>query len=394
MTALSDIKVLETGSMLAGPFCGTLLGDFGAEVIKLEKPGKPDALREWPPFKDGQPLWWKAMARNKRLATLDISRPEARDATLALIGRSDIVIENFRPGTLERWGLGPANLAAEFPHIVWVRVSGYGQTGPYSGRGGYATIAEAYSGLASFTGFPDRGPMVSAFPLGDYVAGTYAAFGAMAAINARRQTGRGQVVDVSLFEPFLRILESAIVRYDQTGRKKPLLGNQMEEDVPRNIYATRDGHVAISVGSQAIFNNLLDAMGRADLKGDKRFSSQDARAENRDATDGLVRDWLAQRTTAEALKAFETNKVVAGKINDMEDVFADPHMAAREALTTVMDPQFGPMRLPAPVPKLSETPGQVRWTGGEPGRDNDHVFRELLGLSVQTIDGMRKAGVI
>ncbi|MGE0096541.1 MAG: CaiB/BaiF CoA transferase family protein [Alphaproteobacteria bacterium] len=394
MMALSDIKVLETGSMLAGPFCGTLLGDFGAEVIKLEKPGKPDALREWPPFKDGQPLWWKAMARNKRLATLDISRPEARDATLALIGRSDIVIENFRPGTLERWGLGPGDLAVKFPHIVWVRVSGYGQTGPYSGRGGYATIAEAYSGLASFTGFPDRGPMVSAFPLGDYVAGTYAAFGAMAAINARRQTGRGQVVDVSLFEPFLRILESAIVRYDQTGKKKPLLGNQMEEDVPRNIYATRDGYVAISVGSQAIFNNLLDAMGRADLKGDPRFSSQDARAEHRDETDGLVRDWLAQRITAEALKAFEVNKVVAGKINDMADVFADPHIAAREALTTVMDPQFGPMRLPAPVPKLSETPGSVRWTGGEPGRDNDHVFREVLGLSAQAIDGMRKAGVL
>jgi crotonobetainyl-CoA:carnitine CoA-transferase CaiB-like acyl-CoA transferase len=394
MTALSDIKVLETGSMLAGPFCGSLLGDFGAEVIKLEKPGKPDALREWPPFKDGQPLWWKAMARNKHLATLDISRPEAREATLALIGRSDIVIENFRPGTLERWGLGPADLAAEFPHVVWVRVSGYGQTGPYSGRGGYATIAEAYSGLASFTGFADRGPMVSAFPLGDYVAGTYAAFGAMAAINARRHTGRGQVVDVSLFEPFLRILESAIVRFDQTGKKKPLLGNQMEEDVPRNIYATRDGHVAISVGSQAIFNNLLDAMGRADLKGDPRFSSQDARAEHRGETDGLVRDWLAQRTTADALKAFEANKVVAGKINDMADVFADPHVAAREALTTVMDAQFGPMRLPSPVPKLSETPGSIRWTGGEPGRDNDHVFRDVLGLSAPAIDGMRKAGVI
>lgn len=392
--ALSDIKVLETGSMLAGPFCGTLLGDFGAEVIKLEKPGKPDALREWPPFKDGKPLWWKAMARNKRLATLDISRPEAREATLSLIGRSDIVIENFRPGTLERWGLGPADLAAQFPHVVWVRVSGYGQTGPHSGRGGYATIAEAYSGLASFTGFPDRGPMISAFPLGDYIAGTYAAFGAMAAINARRRTGRGQVVDVSLFEPFLRIIESAIVRFDQTGKKKPLLGNQMEEDVPRNIYATRDGHVAISVGSQAIFNNLLDAMGRADLKGDPRFSSQDARSEHRDETDGLVRDWLARHTTQEALAAFDAHKVVAGKINDMADVFADPHVAAREALITVMDPQFGPMRLPAPVPKLSDTPGAVRWTGGDPGADNDHVFREVLGMDTQAVERMRKAGVI
>lgn len=392
--ALSDIKVLETGSMLAGPFCGSLLGDFGAEVIKLEKPGRPDALREWPPFKDGQPLWWKAMARNKRLATLDISRPEAREATLALIERSDVVIENFRPGTLERWGLGPAELASRFPRVVWVRVSGYGQTGPYSGRGGYATIAEAYSGLASFTGFPDRGPMVSAFPLGDYVAGTYAAFGALAALNARRHTGRGQIVDVSLFEPFLRILESAIVRYDQTGKKKPLLGNQMEEDVPRNIYATRDGHVAISVGSQTIFNNLLDAIARPDLKGDPRFSSQDARAEHRAETDGLVRDWLAARTTAEALAAFDARKVVAGKINDMADVFADPHVAAREALATVIDPQFGPMRLPAPVPKLSETPGEVRWTGRAPGADNAHVFGEVLQLDHAAIERLRAAGAI
>ena len=394
MGALSDIRVLELGSMLAGAFCGTMLGDFGAEVVKLEKPRRPDALREWPPFKDGKPLWWKSMARNKRLATLDISRPEAREATLALIARADVVVENFRPGTLERWGLGPADLAPDHAQVVWVRVSGYGQSGPYSGRGGYATIAEGYSGLASFTGYPDRGPMVSAFPLGDYLAGIFAAFGALAAVNARRTSGRGQVVDASLFEPFLRIIESAVVRYDQTGQHKERLGNQMEEDVPRNIYATLDGFVSISVGSQALFNNLLAALERLDLVDDPRFASAQARAANRDATDALVREWLATRTTEEGLARFEANKVVAGKVNRMEDVFADAHVLAREALAIVQDPDLGPMRLPAPVPKLSETPGEVHWTGKEPGADNDHVFRELLGLADGRIEAMRRAGVI
>lgn len=394
MSALGDLKVLEMGSMLAGPFCGSLLADFGAEVVKLEKPGRPDALREWPPFKDGKPLWWKTMARNKRLATLDISRSEAREATHGLIARSDVVIENFRAGTLERWGLDPATLASSYPHVVWVRVSGYGQTGPYHARGGYATIAEAYSGLASFTGYADRGPMVSAFPLGDYLAGTFAAFGTLAAINARRTTGRGQVVDTSLYEPFLRIIECAVVRYDQTGRHKPRLGNQMEEDVPRNIYGTTDGFIAISVGSQAVFENLLRAMGRLDLADDPRFASQVARCDNREAADALVRNWLASRSTRAALELLEAHKVVAGKVYDMADVFADLHVRARHMLGVVDDPDLGAMRLPAPVPVLSETPGEIRWTGREPGADNDLVFGELLGLSAEKVAMMRDAGVI
>ena len=230
--ALGDIRVLELGSMLAGPFVGSLLADFGAEVIKAEKPGKPDALRDWPPFKDGVPLLWKTMARNKKTVTLDIGRPEARETVLALMERSDVVIENFRPGTMERWGFDPAELKAQFPRMVWIRVSGWGQTGPYSGRGGYATIAEAFSGLASFTGFPDKGPAVSAFPLGDYLAGVFGAFGAMVALHESRRSGQGQVVDVSLFEPLLRIIEGAVVRFDRTGETKARLGNQMEEDIP------------------------------------------------------------------------------------------------------------------------------------------------------------------
>ncbi|MBN9451778.1 MAG: CoA transferase [Bosea sp.] len=393
--ALSDLKVLELGSMLAGPFVGSMLADFGARVIKVEKPGKPDALREWPPHKDGAALWWKTMARNKHAVTLDISRPEARELALRLIGESDIVIENFRPGTLERWGFDPAELSQRFPRIVWVRVSGWGQTGPNREQGGYATIAEAFSGLASFTGHADKGPTVSAFPMGDYLAGIFGAFGALAAIHRRERSGRGQVVDVALYEPLLRIIESVVVRYDQTGRKKPLLGNQMEEDVPRNVYATADGGaIAISCGSQSIYDGLVDAMQRPDLKSDPRFATMADRVIHRDAIDGEVAAWLKTQPTASALERLVANKVVAGKINDIADVLGDAHIAAREAIRTLVDETLGPMRMPAPVPKLSETPGDIRWSGRDPGASNDEVFGDGLGLSAAEIEDLRRNHII
>ena len=393
--ALADIRVLELGSMLAGPFVGTLLGDFGADVIKVEKPGKPDALRDWPPHKDGVPLWWKSMARNKLTITLDISRSEAREVVTHLVEMSDIVVENFRPGTLERWGLGPGAMSERYPRTIWVRVSGYGQTGPYRHVGGYATIAEAFSGLASITGFPETEPMVSAFPLGDYLAGIFGAFGALAALHHRERTGQGQIVDVSLFEPLFRIIEAVTLRFDQTGQKKQRLGNQMEEDVPRNVYATADGdYIAISCGSQRIFENLLDAMDKNDLKADSRFATMSLRVANRTAIDEIVRTWMASQKTKDALSRCEMHGVVAGRIFDIEDVFEDPHYAAREAIATVVDGQLGRIRMPAPVPKLSATPGTIRWTGRNPGEDNDKVFRELLRLGKEATDRLRSAKVI
>lgn len=394
-TSLGDLKVLELGSMLAGPFVGSLLGDFGARVLKVEKPGKPDALREWPPHKQDVPLWWKTMARNKHAITLDISRIEARDIALRLIGESDIVIENFRPGTLERWGLSPAELRERFPRVIWVRVSGWGQDGPKSGEGGYATIAEAFSGLSSFTGHPDKGPMVSAFPLGDYLAGVFGAFGALAALHHREKTGRGQIIDVALYEPILRIIESVVVRYDQTGRGKPLLGNQMEEDVPRNVYATADGNaIAISCGSQAIYEGLAAAMGRPDLITDPRFLSMSLRVEHRDAIDAEVAAWMAAQETEPALERLRAHRVVAGKVNRIEDVFADAHVAARKAIETIVDDQLGPIRMPAPSPKLSDTPGRIRWAGQVSGAANDEVFGEWLGMSRAEIDALRQQKII
>jgi succinyl-CoA--D-citramalate CoA-transferase len=381
--------------MLAGPFVGSMLADFGADVIKVEKPGKPDALREWPPHRDSAPLWWKTMSRGKRLVTLDISRPEGRDVALSLIEHSDIVIENFKPGTIERWGLGPDATRERAPNVIYVRVSGYGQSGPYSGRGGYATVAEAFSGLASFTGFDDRGPMVSAFPLGDYLAGIFGAFGAMVALHHRERTGRGQVVDVSLYEPLLRIIESVVVRYDQTGRTKPRLGNQMEEDVPRNIYATRDGgYIAVSCGSQRIFENLLDAIGRDDLKTDPRFHTMSDRVANRGAIDTVIAEWMARQTTDEAVDLLERHQVVAGRIQTIAQVLEDPHVIAREAIATLIDTELGPMRMPAPVPRLSETPGALRWSGGRPGTHNEAVFAGLLGMSAGDMSRLRQAGVV
>jgi crotonobetainyl-CoA:carnitine CoA-transferase CaiB-like acyl-CoA transferase len=393
--ALGDVRVLELGSMLAGPFVGTLLADFGAEVIKAEKPGKPDALREWPPHKGDSPLWWKTMARGKRLITLDISKPEGREMALALIARSDVVIENFKPGTMERWGFDPAKLTESMPRTIWVRVSGFGQSGPYRHRGGYATIAEGFSGLASFTGFADGGPMVSAFPLGDYLAGIFGAFGAMIALHERERSGRGQVVDVSLYEPLLRIIESVVVRFDQTGRLKPRLGNQMEEDVPRNVYATADGgHIAISCGSERIFENLLRAMGRTDLRADARFAGMAARVENREAIDAVVSAWMHKPTTATALSLLGRHEVVAGRINDMAEVLDDPHIAARAAIATLLDAELGPVRMPAPVPKLSATPGHIRWAGGRMGEHNAEVYERFLGLDAARIATLRQQEVI
>lgn len=381
--------------MLAGPFVGTMLADFGAHVIKVEKPGKPDALREWPPHKDGEPLWWKSMARNKHLITLDISRTEGRDVLLEMLAKTDIVIENFKPGTLERWGLSPSELADRFPRVIWVRVSGYGQSGPMSQRGGYATIAEGFSGLASFTGFAQNGPSVSSFPMGDYLAGIFGAFGAMAALHHRTRTGLGQVVDVSLFEPLFRIIESVVLRYDQTGQKKPLLGNQMEEDVPRNVYRTADdGFVAISCGSQRIFENLAAAMQRPDLITDPRYTSMSQRVVHRDAIDVEVASWIRQRSMDEVTESLDAHGVVSGPILDIEAVFKNAHFAARQAISSVQDGSGTSLRMPSPVPKLSATPGTIQWAGKKMAADNDAIFMQDLGMHPERFDALKQLGVI
>ena len=390
---LRGLGVLDIGTMIAGPFAATLMADFGADVIKVEHPTQGDPLRGWPPIKNGQSLWWKVIARNKQLLSLNLSHREGQAILRELAREADVLIENFRPKTLERWDLGPEVLHSVNPRLVVARVSGYGQSGPYSRRPGYATIAEAYSGIPSFTGFSDKPPTLSAFPLGDYVAALFAFSGIMMALREAEATGCGQVVDTSLYEPLFRLVESQVVGYDQLGLVKTRRGNRMDEDSPRNAYATSDGEwVVISTGSNRTFDRLARAIGRPELAQDPRFIDNPARVVNGDELDAIIAEWIQARELHEVLATFEEHDVVAGVVYDIRRIFEDPHYAARENIITIRDEDFGALRMQGVVPLLSRTPGQVRHTGRSIGHDSEEILRRL-GLSEAQIAALRRERV-
>jgi crotonobetainyl-CoA:carnitine CoA-transferase CaiB-like acyl-CoA transferase len=393
---LRGLRVLDAGTMIAGPLAATQLADFGADVIKIELPGEGDSMRHWAPLKEDRSLWWKVIGRNKRLITLALSHPEGQALFRELIRDVDILIENFRPGTFERWGLGYEVLSKINPGLVMVRVSGFGQTGPYAQRGGYGTIAEAFSGIPSFTGFPDRPPTLPGFPLADSVAATFAAMSAMFAIYRRDQgEGRGQVIDVSLYEPIFRLAESQVIGFDQLGIVKSRQGNRLAEDSPRNTYETSDGRwIGISASSQRTFERLAAAMGMESLVTDPRFTTNQARCEHDVALDTLIADWFRQRDCAQVMAIFEAANVVAGPVFDIRDIVTDPHYQAREDIVDVPDVDFGSVRMQGVVPKFSETPGEVRHAGGRLGADNESVYRDLLGLDAVALERLRRERVI
>ncbi|HEV8675470.1 MAG TPA: CoA transferase [Methylomirabilota bacterium] len=394
---IAGLRVLDLGNMIAGPIAASFLADFGADVLKVEHPELGDDIRNWPPIKEGRSLWWKVIARNKKLITLNLSRPEGRALLRRLLPDFDVLIENFRPGTMERWGLGYAELARVNRRLVMVRVSGYGQTGPYAPRPGYGTVAEAMSGVPSFTGFPDKPPTLSAFPLVDYLTGLFAAYATLLAVYERdvRGSGVGQVIDASLYESMFRIVEAQVIGFDQLGVVKTRRGNRMDEDSPRNAYRTADGeHVTISIGSQRIFTRLAQAIGRPELADDPRFGSLSRRVENGDELDAMLVEWFAGLPLTEAMRRLETADVVAGPVYDIRRIVADPHYAAREDIVAVPDPDFGSVRMPAVVPKLSRTPGRVVHPGLDRGAHNDEVYRGRLGLSAEECERLRRAGVI
>jgi crotonobetainyl-CoA:carnitine CoA-transferase CaiB-like acyl-CoA transferase len=393
---LSGLRVLDLGNMIAGPFSTVLLGDLGAEVVKAEHPLYGDDLRQWPPQKDGQPLWWKVTARNKRLITLDLGKPAAREIVLRAVRDFDIVVENFRPGTFERWGLGYDVLAEANPRIIFTRVSGYGQTGPYGHRPGYGTVAEALSGVPAITGFPDS-PTLSAFPLVDCLAGLTASMATLAAVHERdvKGSGKGQVVDVTLFESLFRLVENQVIAFDQLGIVKERAGNRLPEDSPRNAYETSDGgYVAVSAGSQRTFSRLVAAMGRAELADDPRYGSAQSRAEYADELDAQVAAWFAEQTLADAMAKLEAGDVIAGPIYDIQDIMKDPHFKAREDIIEVEDPDLGVIRMPGVMPKFSRTPGAVRHAGGKPGADNDWFYLETLGLTPEEFATLKEERVV
>jgi crotonobetainyl-CoA:carnitine CoA-transferase CaiB-like acyl-CoA transferase len=394
---LRGLRILDAGTMIGGPFACTLAADYGADVIKIEKPGAGDPIRQWSPRKDGRSLWWKVTGRNKRLVTLDLREPRGRELFLKLVEWADAVVENYRPGTLDRWGLSYEELSRVNPRIIVVRVSGYGQTGPYAHRPGYGTVAEAFSGLPAFTGFPDGPPTLSAFPLADTVAATFGLVGLLGAVYERdvRGSGRGQVVDVSLYEPLFRLVESQVIGYDQLGIVKARRGNRIEEDSPRNAYATADGQwIAISASSDRTFARLATAIGRPGLPADPRYRTNADRIANDVELDAIVAAWMVERTAAEVMEQLERCDVVAGRVYTIVDALADPQYRARQTVVSVPDPDFGSVRMPGVVPGLSRTAGTVSWPGGRLGEHTDEVLRELAGLDEAGLAGLRAAGVV
>ena len=394
---LHGLRVLDAGTMIAGPLAATHLADFGAEVVKIEQPGVGDAMRHWAPMKEGRSLWWKVIARNKRLITLTLSHPEGQALFRRMVADADIVIENYRPGTFERWGLGYAELAKLNPRIVLVRVSGFGQTGPYAHRGGYGTVAEAFSGIPSFTGFPDRPPTLPGFPMADSVAATFASMAAMFAVYRRDQGGAdvGQEIDVSLYEPLFRLAEAQVIGFDQLGIVKQRRGNRLAEDSPRNTYETGDGRwIGISASSQRTFERLCEAMDMPELVHDPRYASNALRCDHADALDAIMADWFRTLTCDDIMRRFDAAHVVAGPVLTIADIVQDPHYAARKDIITVPDDDFGEVHMQGVVPRFSQTPGEVRHAGRGLGADNRGIYIDRVGLSEAEFSRLMETGVI
>jgi len=388
--------VLDAGNMIAGPLAATQLADFGADVIKIELPGVGDSMRHWAPMKEGRSLWWKVIGRNKRLITLALSKPRGQTLFKELVRDTDILIENFRPGTFERWGLSFAELAKINPRLVMVRVSGFGQTGPYAQRGGYGTIAEAFSGIPSFTGFPDRPPTLPGFPMADSVASTFCAMAAMFGIYHRDNgDGTGQEIDVSLYEPLFRLVESQVIGFDQLGIVKSRQGNRLAEDSPRNTYETRDGRwIGISASSQRTFERLAAAMGMPELATDPRFADNKLRCDNDVALDEIIGRWFRERDCDALMQLFEREEVVAGPVLDIRDIVKDPQYVARQNIVSVPDDDFGSVRMQGVVPRFVGTPGEVRHSGRGLGADNEDVYMNVLGLTRSELDELVHEGIV
>ena len=392
--ALHGVKVIELATMLAAPLAGMMLADHGAEVIKVEQPGRGDQLRSWGYTRDEQPLLWKMLSRNKRLVTLDLHDGEAQEILLELVSTSDVLIENFRPGTLDRWGLTLERLHRANPALVVLRVSGYGQTGPHSARAGFGTLAEAYSGFAFINGWPDRPPSLPPFGLADAIAGMAAAFGVSAAVHSARRTGLGQEVDVALYEPLLTALGSIVIDYDQAGVVQQRSGNRAPFSSPRNAYRTADdGWIAISGSTQSTAARLFEAIGRPELITDPRFATNQDRLRNAAELDEVIGAWMAERDEAAALKILEAASVTAGPVYSIDELTRDEHILARGSLTTVDDDKLGPVLMQTPVPRMTGTPARIKHLGGDLGADNAEVFGEL-GIDPDRQDALRTRGVI
>ena len=396
---LEGLRVLELGSLIAGPFATRIMAEFGAEVIKVERPGAGDPLRTWryvdPRTKTS--LWWALQSRNKKLVTLNVGHPDGLGLARRLAAESDILVENFKPGTLEKLGLGWDVLHELNPRLILVRVSGYGQTGPYKDRPGFANIGEAMGGIRYVTGEPGRAPVRSGISLGDSLASLYAVIGALMAVHARdvRGGGEGQVVDVALYEAVFNLMESMVPEFDVAGIVRERTGSSLPGITPSNTYCSKDGsYVAIGGNSDAIFKRLVSAIGRPELGDDPRYATNADRTEHADELDSLIEEWVEGRPTEEILRVLNEADVPVGPIYTVEDVVEDDQYEAREMLLEAEVEGVGPVKMPGLVPKLSETPGEVGWYGGALGAHNEEVYGGLLGLSAEEIGRLAEEGAI
>jgi formyl-CoA transferase len=376
---LSDLRVVEMGTLIAGPFCGQVLGDFGADVIKVEDPGKGDPMRQWGrSLPKGLSPWWPVIGRNKRSVALDLRQPEGRELALALIDQADVLIENFRPGALEKWGMGYDTLAARNPRLVMARVSGFGQTGPYSERAGYGLIGEAMGGLRYVTGEPDRPPARAGISIGDSLTALHAVIGVMMALHHRERTGRGQMIDAALYESVLSVMENLVTEYDLTGYVRERSGSVLPGIAPSNVYPCANGESLLIGGNgDAVFARLAATMGREDLAADPRYATHAARGENQAELDGIVSAWTRNWPLPELLALLEANGVPCGRIFRAPDMLEDPQFAARQSIVEVDHPVFGKVKMQNAFPRLSETPGSVRWPGPALGAHTREVLESL-----------------
>ena len=396
---LAGIRVLELGTLIAGPFAGRMLGDLGAEIIKIEAPGQPDPIREWGKARyQGRSLWWPVQSRNKKCVTLDLRLERGQELLLRLIEKADVVTENFRPGTLEKWNLGFDRMSEVNPGIVLARISGYGQTGPYAKRAGFASVAEAMGGIRHINGFPGEAPPRMHISLGDSLAGMFATQGILSALYWRDACGGGvgQVVDVSLMESSFAMLEGAVPEYDLLGIVRDPQGTNLKGVAPSNIFRSRDEKwMVIAANADGVFRRLCGAIGRPELADDERFATHLARGDNQDEIEGIIADWARERDASEIDRVLNEAGVICGPIYTIEDIFEDPQYQARGMLLEQVDPEFGPYVGPGIVPKLTRTPGAVRWSATwDEGSHNLEVYGGLLGLADDELAELREEGVL
>lgn len=390
---LKGVRVVEMGQLIAGPFCGQLLGDMGADVIKIEPPGKGDPMRDW--GRGEYPLWWEVVSRNKRCVSANLRVPEGQALAKKLIAGADVLIENFRPGTLEKWGMSPAALHKDNPGLIIVRVSGYGQTGPYSDRAGFGGIGEAMGGWRNIVGDPDRPPSRMGVSIGDSLAATYGCIGALAALRHRDRTGEGQVVDSALYEAVLQVMESLVPDYSVFGYVRERTGSVLPGIAPSNVYTCSDGDFLIGANQDTVFARLCTAMGRPELASDPRYIDHISRGRNQAELDDVVNAWTKTLTVDEVEALMIEHGVPAGRVYTPADMLADPHFAARGAIADIDHPRWANLKMQTPVPKLSRTPGSIRRLAPQTvGQDNEQVYGDLLGLDAGALDALAAAGVI